>query len=133
MSTVSQGELWLTKLDHGRLFKLNGGHPPADLVDLLDSAELMASPDIRPDVVTLRSRVRVFEEDTGERRELTVCYPHEANPQAGLVSVLSPVGLALLGRRAGARVTWTMGSGQPRALTLEAVLFQPEATGDFTS
>ncbi|MDP3520711.1 MAG: GreA/GreB family elongation factor [Hydrogenophaga sp.] len=132
MSNIAPGELWLTKLDHGRLFKLNGGHPPEPLTDVLDSAELIDSAQVRPDVVTLYSQVLVTQDD-GEQRQLTLCYPDDAEPSAGFISVLSPVGLALLGRRVGAQASWTMPSGKQRRLTIDAVLFQPESSGDYTT
>jgi len=132
MSNIAPGELWLTKLDHGRLFKLNGGHPPEPLTDVLDSAELIDSAQVRPDVVTLYSQVLVTQED-GKQRKLTLCYPDDAEPGAGFISVLSPVGLALLGRRVGAQVGWTMPSGKQRLLRIDAVLFQPESSGDHTT
>jgi regulator of nucleoside diphosphate kinase len=132
MSNIAPGELWLTKLDHGRLFKLNGGHPPEPLTDVLDSAELIESAQVRPDVVTLYSQVLVTQDD-GEQRKLTLCYPDDAEPNAGFISVLSPVGLALLGRCVGAQVGWTMPSGKQRLLRIDAVLFQPESSGDHTT
>jgi regulator of nucleoside diphosphate kinase len=132
MSNIAPSELWLTKLDHGRLFKLNGGHPPEPLTDVLDSAELIDSTDVRPDVVTLYSQVLVTQDD-GEQRKLTLCYPDDAEPNAGFISVLSPVGLALLGRCVGAQVGWTMPSGKQRLLRIDAVLFQPESSGDYTT
>ena len=132
MSNIAPGELWLTKLDHGRLFKLNGGQPPEPLTDVLDSAEIIESAQVRPDVVTLYSQVLVTQDD-GEQRKLTLCYPDDAEPTAGFISVLSPVGLALLGRCVGAQVRWTMPSGKQRLLTIDAVLFQPESTGDYTT
>ena len=132
MSNIPPGELWLTKLDHGRLFKLNGGHPPERLTEVLDTADIIDSAQVRPDVVTLYSQVRVTQDD-GERRTLTLCYPDDAEPNAGFISVLSPVGLALLGRCVGAQVSWTMPSGKQRLLTIDALLFQPESTGDYTT
>ena len=132
MSNIAPGELWLTKLDHGRLFKLNGGHPPEPLTDVLDSAELIESAQVRPDVVTLYSQVLVTQDD-GEQRKLTLCYPDDAEPNAGFISVLSPVGLALLGRCVGSQVQWTLPSGKPRLLSIDAVLFQPESSGDYTT
>ena len=132
MSNIAPGELWLTQLDHGRLFKLNGGHPPEPLTDLLDSAELIDSAHVRPDVVTLYSQVLVTQDD-GEQRKLTLCYPDDAEPGAGFISVLSPVGLALLGRCVGAQVSWTLPSGKQRLLRIDAVLFQPESSGDYTT
>ena len=132
MSNIPPGELWLTKLDHGRLFKLNGGHPPERLTEVLDAADIIDSAQVRPDVVTLYSQVRVTQDD-GEQRTLTLCYPDDAEPNAGFISVLSPVGLALLGRCVGAQVSWTMPSGKQRLLTIDALLFQPESTGDYTT
>ena len=132
MSKIAPGELWLTKLDHGRLFKLNGGHPPDQLTDVLDSAEIIDSAHVRPDVVTLYAQVLVTQED-GTQRKLTLCYPDDAEPNAGFISVLSPVGLALLGRCVGAQVGWTMPSGKQRLLRIDAVLFQPESSGDYTT
>mgnify|MGYP006205840655 CR=1 FL=1 len=96
MSKIAPGELWLTQLDHGRLFKLNGGHPPEPLTDVLDSAELIESTHVRADVVTLYSQVLVTQDD-GEQHKLTLCYPDDAEPHAGFISVLSPVGAGLLG------------------------------------
>lgn len=132
MSNTTPGELWLTKLDHGRLFKLNGGHPPDQLTDVLDSAEIIDSAHVRPDVVTLYAQVLVTQED-GTQRKLTLCYPDDAEPHAGFISVLSPVGLALLGRCVGAQVSWTTPAGQARRLSIDAVLFQPESSGDYTT
>ena len=132
MSNIAPGELWLTKLDHSRLFKLTGGRPPAALTDVLDSAELIESTHVRADVVTLYSQVLVTQDD-GEQHKLTLCYPDDAEPSAGFISVLSPVGLALLGRRVGAQVGWATPSGKPRRLTIAAMLFQPEASGDHTT
>ena len=83
-------------------------------------------------MVTLYSQVLVTQDD-GEQHKLTLCYPDDAEPNAGFISVLSPVGLALLGRRVGAQVSWTMPSGKQRLLTIDAMLFQPEASGDHTT
>ena len=77
--------------------------------------------------------VPLVTQDDGEQRKLTLCYPDDAEPSAGFISVLSPVGLALLGRRVGAQVSWTMPSGKQRLLTIDAMLFQPEASGDHTT
>ncbi|MDP3522582.1 MAG: GreA/GreB family elongation factor [Hydrogenophaga sp.] len=132
MSNIAPGELWLTKLDHGRLFKLHGGQPPEPLTDVLDSAELVESAHVRPDVVTLYSQVLVTHDD-GEQRKLTLCYPEDAEPSEGFISVLSPVGLALLGRCVGSHAHWTLPSGKQRVLSIDAVLFQPESSGDYTT
>ena len=92
----------VTELDHVRISNLlrrqpaPGGAASATQV-LLDNADLVPSQDIAPDVVTMYTRVRVADPQTGVQRELTVCYPPDADVGTGFVSVLSPVGAALLG------------------------------------
>jgi len=71
-----------------------------------------------------------FVED-GIKRKLTLCYPQDAEPQFGLVSVLSPIGLSLLGQQVGATARWESPDGTERVAEVEAILFQPEASGDY--
>jgi len=131
MTPLEPSTRWLTELDHVRLLKLTGEYPPEVLGELLDVAETVPSTDIDPDVVTMNSQVLVSDEASGEQRKLTVCYPDDAEPNRGFVSVLSPVGLALLGQRVGTPVTTFTPAGQQRSLHIDAILFQPEATGDY--
>jgi regulator of nucleoside diphosphate kinase len=63
--------------------------------------------------------------------KLTLCYPTDADPAAGFVSVLSPVGVSLLGQTVGNVARWCTPAGQERAAEVLAVLFQPEASGDY--
>ena len=132
MSSIESIQRWLTELDYVRLSKLTGGNPPSAMADVFDAAEVVPSPEIRPDVVTMYSQVLVSDCDTGAQSKLTVCYPNDAEPGEGFVSVLSPVGTALLGQRTGARVTFSAPGGSLRRLRIDAILFQPEATGDYT-
>ncbi|WP_374436712.1 GreA/GreB family elongation factor [Inhella sp.] len=125
MTAVLSGELLLTELDRARLLKLNS----AALRELLDDASALPSPEIPADVVTMNSRVLVSD-DAGAAPQ-TLCYPPDVDPHAGRVSVLSPVGAALLGRRVGSEVSWRTPTGEHRALRIEALLFQPEASGDY--
>ncbi len=132
----------LTELDHVRIGKLlqRAGGPastavPAALAALLDDADLVASRDVPPDVITMYSRVTLEEADTGQRRTLCVCYPPDADPAQGFVSVLSPIGAALLGRRIGdviEPVTPGSAGSQMTRLRIVEILFQPEASGDYT-
>ena len=119
----------LTDLDHQRLSRLARAHAP--LQDLLDGAELLAAPELPADIVSMNSEVEVLDPASGRLRQLTLCYPAEARPDAGLISVLSPVGLSLLGRPVGARVVWH-GPDGAAALQIGALRYQPEASGDFT-
>ena len=69
------------------------------LADELESAEIVEPESVPPDVVTMRSRVRVLDMVSGEASTYTICYPTEANLEAGRLSVLAPIGTALLGYR----------------------------------
>ena len=71
--------------------------------------------------------------EDGTLRKLTLCYPQDAEPQFGFVSVLSPIGLGLLGQQVGATVGWESPDGTERMAEVDAILFQPEASGDYTT
>lgn len=133
MTDATQGVPTLTELDHVRLRALmrRAGVPPA-VHDLIDAADLVPSRAVRPDVVTMYSRLRLRDADGGQRM-LAVCWPPDAEPEAGYVSVLSPLGAALLGRSVGERVRWPTPDGRWHEAEIAAVLFQPEASGDYTT
>jgi regulator of nucleoside diphosphate kinase len=80
----------------------------------LDRALIVAPEEVPAGVVTMRSRVSIVEESSGERRQLTLVYPLEADIAANRVSVLAPLGTALLGYREGDLVEWKMPSGLRR-------------------
>ncbi|WOB06040.1 GreA/GreB family elongation factor [Piscinibacter gummiphilus] len=127
-------ERTLTELDHIRLARLTLPSGDEGLIDeLLDSAELVSSRAVSPDVVTMYSQVELADLATGHRQRLTVCYPHDAEPSAGFVSVLSPVGASLIGRRVGSIARWQTPHGDEGAAEVVALLFQPEASGDYTT
>jgi len=105
----------------------------AEVLELeLSEAEVAPSHAVPASVVTMNSTVVFEDEGTGEQREVTVCYPRDANGGgAGRVSVLAPVGSALFGLSAGERVELTVPGGRKRRLRVVAVPYQPEAAGHF--
>jgi regulator of nucleoside diphosphate kinase len=129
----------LTELDHVRLATLASralrdrvpGSPGIDAV--LDDALVVPSRKVAPDIVTMYSQVLLRLADDGTKRKLTLCYPDDAEPQFGFVSVLSPIGLGLLGQQVGATVRWESPDGTERTAEVDAILFQPEASGDYTT
>lgn len=130
----------ITELDRVRLKSLiqrhrHGSASPAQMdaiEEMLDEASVVPSTQVSSDVVTMNSRVMVQDAHTGQRRTLTVCFPPDADPARGLVSALSPVGWSLLGLRVGEVARWAAPSGEPKAAEIVAVVFQPEANGDYT-
>lgn len=123
------GDRQLTQLDCARLRKLRCALPD-DLAALLDEADLLQSEAIPADVVTMQATVLIEHLQGGTAQRLTVSYPQDADPAAGCVSVLSPVGVALLGLRAGAIARWKTPANTWCAARIAAVVFQPEAHGD---
>lgn len=126
-------ERLLTELDFARLNNLNGAHIPSELAQTLDALDLVPSREIPPDVVTMYSQVIVQDLTTGTRQRLTLCYPTDAEPHQGFISVLSPVGTGLLGQRVGAIARWRTPNGDECMAEIVALLFQPEASGDYTT
>jgi regulator of nucleoside diphosphate kinase len=82
--------------------------------------------DAPPDVVTLHSTVRIRDLDTGRSVVYTVVFPTEADTAQRRISVLAPIGTALIGYRVGDVIEWATPGGE-RRLRVEAALFQPEA------
>ena len=133
MQPVSDSvERLLTELDFARLRKLNAAQPNPGLAALLSNADVLPGPQIDPDVVTMYSQFELEDVDTREVRTLAICYPEDSEPSSGFISVLSPLGGSLIGLRAGDVVRWDTPSGTKGA-TIRAVLFQPEATGDYVT
>ena len=135
MPTATMTTRVLTELDHVRIDRLLARADRTSdetLHALLDDADIVPPRQVPPDVVTMYTQVTVEAPDGGGRRKLAVCYPEDAEPNAGFVSVLSPIGTALLGRRRGDTVEWVTPNGAVQRLRIVELLFQPEASGDYT-
>lgn len=126
----SGDERTLSELDHARLKALQPSHAP-DWQDWLDLADLMPSRQIEPDLVTMRTELLLQDPESGLGRRLVLSYPQEASPEQGHISVLSPLGRVLLGQRVGAEVHWQPPRGPSQRGRIAAILYQPEAAGDF--
>jgi len=96
----------------------------------LDRADVVSHEQIPAGVVTMNSRVHCREESSGKDYHLTLVYPQDAGGE-GKVSILAPVGSALLGLSVGQHIDWTGPSGKVLKLTLLAVEYQPEAAGEY--
>lgn len=100
----------------------------AALESELDRAVVLAPDQIAPDVVTMNSRVRLRE---GRRTWLmTLVFPDFADPEEGNISVLAPLGAAILGCSVGQPVEYRIPSGETRLCDILKVEYQPEAAGD---
>ncbi len=100
------------------------------LEEELDRAVLVSSKEVPPDVVTMNSRVQLVDLESGEAMEYTLVFPQDADLAQGKISVLAPIGTAMLGYRVGDVFSWQVPSGE-RRIKVEAILYQPEAAGDY--
>lgn len=115
-------------VDASRLGKRRGEGDVALLERRLDESEVLPADQIGPDVVTMNSEVRVRDLDTHEVNVVRVVFPRAADAAARKVSVLAPLGMAILGRRVGDHVRWLTPGGL-RRLRVDRVLYQPEREG----
>jgi regulator of nucleoside diphosphate kinase len=97
------------------------------LEEEIERAKIVPQAQIPPDVVTMRSRVRIVDMRTGEQLVYQIVYPHEANYAAQKISILAPIGMALLGYSTGTEIEWQVPSGS-RRLRIEAVEQQPNSS-----
>jgi regulator of nucleoside diphosphate kinase len=95
----------------------------------LDRAIVLPQRMVPPEIVTMNSRVLFEIVGMAGLRELVLVYPEEADAFSRHISVLTPVGTALLGLAAGECIDWPLVDGRPRTLRVDALLYQPEAAG----
>lgn len=136
---TEEATIYITELDRQRLEKLIELARQRDgaanyeylnrLEQELERAETVARAAVPPDVITMRSKVRLRDLDSGEEVVYTLVFPTEADSGGGKISVLAPIGTAMLGYRVGSRIEWQVPSGL-RRIKVEEILYQPEAAGD---
>jgi regulator of nucleoside diphosphate kinase len=114
----------VTEHDYSLLRRL-ASHP--QLAAELNAADVVDPASVPPDVVTMNSRVLFEDETTGDRREVTIVYPQDADTAAKRVSVLAPVGTALLGLAVGQSIHWPFPDGTSHCLRVLRIAYQPEA------
>lgn len=131
-------QLFVTEVDKDRLQKLINefkefGQGNKDYLDVLENelerAQVVTSKEIPNGVITMNSMVRLKDLDTGEEMIYTLVYPADAELAEDKISIMAPVGTAILGYREGDVVKWKVPGGLVQ-LRVESILYQPEASGD---
>ena len=137
MTTSPQPSIILTRLDVQRLEalidNLDDSLPGVvALQEELDRAEsVVGHTEVPAGVVTMNSRVHCREQGSGKDYHLTLVYPKDANADEGKISILAPVGSALLGLQVGQHIDWPAPGGKTLKLELLEVEYQPEAAGNY--
>ena len=96
----------------------------------LDRAELLEPKEMPDDVITMNSTARFRDVNSGAERELTLVYPKDADGSPEKVSILAPVGSALLGLHVGAVIDWPVPSGRTITLEVLSIRYQPQSSGE---
>ena len=94
-------------------------------------SEILSPEEIPPDVVTMNSKVLVHDFAGGETVTVTLVFPQEADYEQKKVSLLAPIGVALLGRHTGEEISYEAPGGSKRILIKE-ILYQPEAAKEYS-
>lgn len=116
--------LVLSDVDFVRLMSMS---TPPELRAELECAIVVPLASMIPGIVTMQSRVRYRDEQTGQSREVDIVFPEEADASRGRVSVLAPVGAALIGLAVGQEIDWEFPDSSSRRLQVLAVSY-PEGS-----
>ena len=136
---MSDKPIQITEFDLERLKKLienayhteyRGSDYLARLQTELDRAHVVPPQAVPEAVVTMNSTVVLLDLDTGEQETYTLVFPDRADLSLGRISILAPIGTAMLGYEVGDVFEWEVPAGK-RRLKVERILYQPEAAGDF--
>lgn len=129
----------ITKLDFTRLNNLINNLKKSNQVATTDlgylqaelgRAEKIDSEKIAPDFVTMNSKIEVTDPDTQKVMTVQLVYPNEADFKKGKVSVLSPLGAALIGYKVGSEISFPVPKGT-KLMKITKIIYQPEANGMF--
>lgn len=137
MNAKSKPRIIVSSLDAERLEdlidSLHGSSIPGkdQLEAELARADVVDPKDVPPTVVTMNSTVRFKVENSNEEFELTLVYPKDVDASGGSISVLAPVGSALLGLSQGDEIEWPKPGGGVLRVRIEEVAYQPERSGMF--
>lgn len=129
----SKPEIIVSELDLERLERLleKTDFPgKRDLEAELERAVVVKPQEMPADVVSMNSVVRFREQPGDAEFLLTLVYPKDAG-QDGTISILAPVGSALLGLKTGAEIEWPSPMGKTLRVRIEEIIYQPERAGEF--
>jgi regulator of nucleoside diphosphate kinase len=99
------------------------------LADEIEKASIVQPDQTPSDVVTLNSTARLVDQETKEEMVYSLVFPEDADPSQGKISILAPIGTAMLGYKAGDTFEWDTPGGK-RIIHVKEILYQPEAAGD---
>ncbi|RBP53662.1 nucleoside diphosphate kinase regulator [Arenicella xantha] len=129
-------EITISSLDADRLYKLIDSLPKnsllgvSELEEELTRANIVDPPQVPPTIVTMNSTVKFSVESSKEEFVLTLVYPKDIDESGSKISILAPVGSALLGLSQGDEIEWPKPGGGLIKVKIEEITYQPERAGE---
>lgn len=135
---MQERTIYLTRYDAQRLDTMleqasDATRDREDVIKLeeeLARANVVPGKDVPSNVITMNTQLQLRDEKSGEVKTYTLVFPQDANVDEGKISIMSPIGTALIGYCEGDIIEWAVPAGV-RRLVVEKILYQPEAAGDF--
>ncbi|MDO6460160.1 nucleoside diphosphate kinase regulator [Granulosicoccaceae sp. 1_MG-2023] len=130
-------EITISSLDSDRLYNLIDSLPKNTVSGIneleaeLERATIVEPADMPPDIVTMNSTVKFVVESSKKEFELTLVYPKNVDSSGKTISILAPVGSALLGLSVGDEIEWPKPGGGTLSVKITQIIYQPERSGDF--
>ena len=121
---MSVEQIILSETDYGKicsLLQIARSEHSEFLEQELDRAAIVPDSELPADVVAMNSSVRYRDLESGDETSVVLVYPHEANVEKGWVSVLAPLGAALIGLRAGQNIRWPLPGGRKKNLQVLSI------------
>jgi regulator of nucleoside diphosphate kinase len=135
---MNQPSIFITTKDAMKLRKLirkayhsdyRGSDYLKKLAEEIEKASVVQPEQIPADVITLNSTARLVDQETKEEMVYTLVFPEDADTSQGKISILAPIGTAMLGYKAGDTFEWDTPGGK-RIIHVKGMLYQPEAAGE---
>lgn len=136
---MAERNIYLTEFDKKRLsrliedpkrFKGRDRDQILILQNELERGEIVDSKDMPDNVITMNSKVMIQDLDTREEMVYTLVFPAFSKVEEGKLSIVSPLGIALIGFSVGDTIEWNLPGGV-RKLYVKEILYQPESAGDY--
>ncbi|OPY80414.1 MAG: Regulator of nucleoside diphosphate kinase [Syntrophorhabdus sp. PtaU1.Bin153] len=136
---MKKRNIYITETDMAklrRLIKINYGPRRKDNVNLkklekeLDGATVVPPKDIPDNVITMNSLAIIKDLDSGEEMRCWLVFPEKAGASKNMISILAPIGTAMLGYSIGDTFEWEVPAGKKRFLVVD-IIYQPERVGNY--
>ncbi|HOP29916.1 MAG TPA: nucleoside diphosphate kinase regulator [Spirochaetota bacterium] len=133
---MNRKKIIVNSRDYTKLTGIIDGKPGSseteyrELYEELKNAVLVEPDEMPADVITMNSKVRFKDIEESEDYIFSLVYPEDADTSKGKLSILAPIGTALLGYRVGDEVKWKVPAGL-KTFLVEEILYQPEANRDY--